>query len=145
MFVLATIEFLTTQLWIESYRGPKKLPSKGKGSLFLRKRMNFWKNSEFPNFRSKKFSCKIFSIRNDNLGGYFRSKKFCRKKSQNFSLKRGGGGVKGCSEIFRKFIHFREDGLPSGRYVYRLNPSRINLRKQSSDRPFKCLNLHEHA
>ena len=30
-------------------------------------------------------------------------------------------------------------------YVYQLNPLRINLRKQSSDRPFKCLNLHEYA
>ena len=32
-----------------------------------------------------------------------------------------------------------------GRYVFRLNPSRINLQKQSSDRPFKCLDLHECA
>ena len=43
-------------------------------------------------FQSKKNCCKIFSIRDANLGGLFRSKNFRRTKSQHFSQKRGGGG-----------------------------------------------------
>ena len=69
-------------------------------------------------------------------GGHFRSKKNCYnlfaldccnlvcvwmnfQKNRNIvSWKRGrGGGVKGRSEIFRKFIHFWEDGLPLSLFV----------------------------
>ena len=56
-------------------------------------------------------------------GGHFRSKKFhCKfgavwsgleKKSQHFFPKKGrGGGDRGRSEIFRKFIDIGKDGLP---------------------------------
>ena len=38
-----------------------------------------------------------------------------RKKRNEIFRKRGGGGVKGRSEIFRKFIRFRGDRLPLGK------------------------------
>ena len=72
-------------------------------------------SNEFPenfrkgggrHFRSKKFHCNFFCIRNGNFGN-----EFAEKIAMKFSEK-GAGGVKGRSEIFRKFIRIRGDRLP---------------------------------
>ena len=99
--------------------------------------MNFWKSSKGGrggHFRSKKFRCNFFCIRNCTFGHEFPEKLWNRggsfpiqkislqiqcwsswisEKIATFFPKKGRGwGVKGGSEIFRKFIHFRADSLP---------------------------------
>ena len=69
--------------------------------------MNFWRTKTFKKrggpFQSEKFHCK-FGAGATGL----------RKKLQYIFQKngQGGKGVKGCSEIFRKFIRFGERRLP---------------------------------
>ena len=48
-----------------------------------------------------------------------------------------------CAHLCKKYNKYQVGCLED--IVYQLNSSRINLRKQSSDCPFKCLNLHEYA
>ena len=65
------------------------------GSPSLPLSMNFWKSSKGGrggHFRSKKFRCKIFSIRDANLGGSFPFQKFSQKKIATFFPKKGGRG-----------------------------------------------------
>ena len=87
------------------------LSSAHKGSLCPRIRMNFRKISERGgegHFRSKKFYCNFFCIRNCNFGN-----EFAEKIAMKFSEKGAGGGrVKGRSEIFQKFIRIRGHRLP---------------------------------
>ena len=60
------------------------------------------KKLEKGHFCSEKFHCKLSACATR-----------LRKKLQYFFPKKGaGGGVKGRSEIFRKFIHFGIDRLP---------------------------------
>ena len=61
----------------------------------------------FP--RDLKFVAKFLAFETPIWGGHFRSKKFRSKKSQHFSQKRPGGGVKGRLELFQKFI---DNGTP---------------------------------
>ena len=67
--------------------------------------MNFRKNFEIGgrggHFKSKKCCCKFSAGRHE-----------FQKKSQHFSQKRAGGGVKGRLEVFQKFIDNGTDGRP---------------------------------
>ena len=97
--------------------------------------MNFWKTPEGGIISDpKNFIAFFFALETVILvmnfrknfkkggGGHFRSEKFiCKfsagatslRKNRNIIFrKRGGGGAKGRSEIFRKFIHFGRDRHP---------------------------------
>ena len=109
-----------------------------KGSQYFPKAMNFRKISERGGggiSDPKNFVAFFFCFKNANFGHDFPEK--CQKggggvisdlknfvanlvrfgpvseKNRNiFFRKRGGGGVKGRSEIFRKFIYIGKGGLP---------------------------------
>ena len=99
--------------------------------------MNFRKISERGgggHFRSKKFHCVFFCFKYANFGHDFPEKRqkgggvisdlkifianlvrfgpVWKKIAIFFSEKGAGGGVRGRSEIFRKFIDIGIDGLP---------------------------------